>query len=72
MVEHSGFRTNRRESCRLSITRARAEHRPIVKAILKRDGPAAERTMRAHIRSTKKFIVEVAAERLGIGSHDGQ
>jgi DNA-binding GntR family transcriptional regulator len=53
-----------------SITRARAEHRPIVKAILRRDGPAAERAMRAHIRNTKKFVMQVVAERLGIGSHD--
>lgn len=55
-----------------SITRARAEHRPVVKAILKRDGPAAERAMRAHIRSTKKFVMRVSAERLGIGAHDGE
>ena len=49
-----------------SIARARAEHRPVVKAILKRNGPAAERAMRAHIRSTKKFVMKVSAERLGI------
>jgi DNA-binding GntR family transcriptional regulator len=49
-----------------SIARARAEHRPIVRAILKRDGPAAERAMRAHIRSTRKFIMQVAATALGM------
>jgi DNA-binding GntR family transcriptional regulator len=46
-----------------SIKRARIEHRPIVKAILGRDGPAAERAMRAHIRSTAKFVLARAAER---------
>lgn len=48
----------------LSIARARAEHRPIVEAIVKGDGNRAERTMRAHIRSTKAFVLELAAERL--------
>ncbi|MPZ38653.1 MAG: FCD domain-containing protein [Rhizobiales bacterium] len=51
----------------LSIKRARAEHRPIVKAILKRDGREAERTMRAHIRSTKTFVIKVAAKRFRTG-----
>jgi DNA-binding GntR family transcriptional regulator len=50
-----------------SITRARAEHKPIARAILKRDGPAAERAMRAHIRSTKKFIMRGAEMALGGG-----
>jgi DNA-binding GntR family transcriptional regulator len=50
-----------------SIKRARAEHRPVVKAILKRDAAGAERAMRAHIRSTKKFILRVAAAHLATG-----
>lgn len=49
-----------------SIARARAEHRLIVKAILDRDGAAAERVMRAHIRSTKKFVMQVAAKALNV------
>lgn len=50
-----------------SIKRARAEHRPIVKAILKGDAAGAERTMRAHIRSTKSFVMRVAAAHLAAG-----
>jgi hypothetical protein len=38
-----------------------------VKAILKRDAPGAERAMCAHIRSTKKFVMRVAAEHLSPG-----
>lgn len=47
-----------------SIKRARAEHRPIVEAILKKDGPRAERTMRQHIRSTRLFVLREAKRRL--------
>jgi DNA-binding GntR family transcriptional regulator len=49
-----------------SIKRARAEHRPIVQAILKKDGPKAERAMRAHIRSTRRFVLREAKRRLGL------
>jgi DNA-binding GntR family transcriptional regulator len=46
-----------------SIRRARAEHRPIVDAILKKDGAKAERAMRAHIRSTGRFVLLAASQR---------
>jgi DNA-binding GntR family transcriptional regulator len=49
-----------------SIKRARAEHRPIVAAILKRDGGKAERAMRTHMRNTRRFVLQYAAERLNI------
>ena len=47
-----------------SIKRARAEHRPIVNAILRKDGPAAERAMRRHIRNTRRFVVQLAKKRM--------
>jgi DNA-binding GntR family transcriptional regulator len=47
-----------------SIERARAEHRPIVQAILKRDGGKAERAMRTHIRRTHDSVLKIAAESL--------
>jgi DNA-binding GntR family transcriptional regulator len=47
-----------------SIKRARAEHRPIVQAIAKRDGAKAERAMRSHIRRTRESVLKIAAERL--------
>jgi DNA-binding GntR family transcriptional regulator len=37
--------------------RAREEHKPIITAILKGDGPAAERVMRTHIRRTGRVLV---------------
>lgn len=47
-----------------SIKRARAEHRPIMQAIVKRDGARAERTMRTHIRRTRDDVLKIAAERV--------
>lgn len=47
-----------------SIKRARAEHRPIVQAIAKRDGAKAERAMRTHIRRTRTAVLRIAAQRL--------
>jgi DNA-binding GntR family transcriptional regulator len=49
-----------------SIRRARSEHRPIVDAILKKDAARAERAMRNHIRSTLRFVLREAAERLDL------
>jgi DNA-binding GntR family transcriptional regulator len=50
-----------------SIKRARAEHRLIVDAILKKDGAKAERAMRAHIRSTGRFVLLAASQRHIVG-----
>lgn len=47
-----------------SIKRARAEHRPIIAAIAKKDGAKAERAMRTHIRRTRDSVLKIAAERL--------
>jgi DNA-binding GntR family transcriptional regulator len=47
-----------------SIKRARAEHRPILQAIARREGDKAERTMRSHIRRTRDAVLKIAAERL--------
>jgi DNA-binding GntR family transcriptional regulator len=49
-----------------SIKRARAEHRPIVSAILKKDPAKAERAMRTHIRNTERSVLRRAVERLGL------
>jgi DNA-binding GntR family transcriptional regulator len=43
-------------STRQAADQARADHRPIVTAILKGDGAKAERAMRAHIRRTGRDV----------------
>src|SRR5262249_54435814 len=40
----------------VSARRARAEHRPVVKALMAKDADKAERAMRAHIHNTCKFV----------------
>lgn len=49
-----------------SIARARAEHRPIVAAIRRKDAAAAERAMKSHIRNTLRFVMREAKARLDL------
>jgi DNA-binding GntR family transcriptional regulator len=48
----------------VSAKRARAEHRPIVKALMAKDADKAERAMRAHVRNTCRFVLRETAARL--------
>jgi DNA-binding GntR family transcriptional regulator len=49
-----------------SIVRARDEHRPIVDAIVKNDAAQAERVMKAHVRSTMRYVLREAKIRLDL------
>lgn len=49
-----------------SIVRARNEHRPIVDAIAKSDAAQAERAMKAHVRSTMRYVLREAKVRLDL------
>jgi len=49
-----------------SIVEARDEHRPIVAAILKNDPTQAERAMKAHVRSTMRYVLREATIRLNL------
>jgi DNA-binding GntR family transcriptional regulator len=57
-LHHSAFLTLIQVvTSRETEARAREEHKPIVTAILKGDGPAAERAMRSHVRHTGRVLV---------------
>jgi DNA-binding GntR family transcriptional regulator len=57
-LHHSAFLTLiQMVTSRETEARAREEHKPIVTAILKGDGPAAERAMRTHVRHTGRVLV---------------
>lgn len=49
-----------------SIVRARNEHRPIVEAIAKNDAAQAERLMKAHVRSTMRYVLHETKIRLDL------
>jgi len=49
-----------------SIVKARDEHRPIVDAIIRNDAAQAERVMKAHVRSTMRYVLREAKIRLSL------